>query len=83
MTEKTDPQRQAHPAAPSDQSTVTLLLTMADTTWRMFVPSIAVIGVGLWADLKFHTKPWLTLLSVPVGLTLSVLMVRRQLRGVK
>lgn len=83
MTQAPNPQRPTRPAAPSDQTAVTLLLTMADTTWRMFVPSIGVIGSGLWADLKFHTKPWLTLAAVPVGLALSVLLVRRQLRGVK
>jgi uncharacterized protein (DUF983 family) len=49
----------------------------------MFVPSIVVIGGGLWADLSFRTKPWLTLLSVPLGLTCSALLVRRQLRGIK
>jgi F0F1-type ATP synthase assembly protein I len=73
MTDKNDPQRQ----------TMALLLTMADTTWRMFVPSIVVIGVGLWADLHWGTKPWLTLVSVPLGLACSVLLVRRQIQEVK
>jgi F0F1-type ATP synthase assembly protein I len=52
-----------------------LIVSMADTTWRMLVPA------GLWADLKWGTKPWLTLVGLLVGLSLSVLLVRAQLRG--
>ncbi len=74
MTDQHDPER---------QTVMTLLLTMADTTWRMFIPSIAIIGSALWADLEFQTKPWLTLLSVPLGLGVSILLVRQQLRGIK
>jgi F0F1-type ATP synthase assembly protein I len=49
----------------------------------MFVPSIVVIGGALWADLHWGTKPWLTIISVPIGLACSVLLVRRQLREVE
>jgi len=59
---------------------VVLLLDLADTTWRMFVPPTLTVGGGLYADTHWGTKPWLTLVGVPVGLALSILLVRRQLR---
>ena len=72
------------PAAPPDQSTVILLLgDIADTTWRMFVPTISFIGLGFWIDTKLDTKPWLTIAGIIVGVTITSLLVRRQLRKVK
>jgi hypothetical protein len=56
-----------------------LILSMADTTWRMFTPPAILVPAGIFADLKFHTKPWLTVLSVPLGLGLSALLIKRQL----
>jgi F0F1-type ATP synthase assembly protein I len=56
---------------------------MADTTWRMFVPPALVVPAGLYGDIHLHTKPWLTIVSAVAGLGLSVLLVRRQLRGTK
>jgi F0F1-type ATP synthase assembly protein I len=47
----------------------------------MFVPPAVLVPAGLWADLKWGTKPWLTLVGLLVGLSLSVLLVRAQLRG--
>jgi len=60
-----------------------LIASMADTTWRMFVPSAVLVPLGLVADFKFHTAPWLTLLMLPVGLGLSVLLVKRLLEQTK
>jgi hypothetical protein len=58
-----------------------IIWSMADTTWRMFVAPAILVPAGLWADLKWGTKPWLTILGAVAGLTLSVLLVRAQLRG--
>jgi F0F1-type ATP synthase assembly protein I len=63
------------------ESTRRLLMSMADTTWRMFVSPAVLVPVGIASDLKFHTKPWLTIASAIVGMGLSVLLVRQQLRG--
>jgi F0F1-type ATP synthase assembly protein I len=57
-----------------------MLRAMADTTWRMFVPPAVVVPEGIWADLKFGTKPWLTILATLVGLALSVLLVAKQMK---
>jgi F0F1-type ATP synthase assembly protein I len=56
-----------------------LIWSMADTTWRMFTPPVLLVPGGIWADLKFHTKPWLTILSTVMGLALAILLVKKQL----
>ncbi|HEY2004055.1 MAG TPA: AtpZ/AtpI family protein [Candidatus Saccharimonadia bacterium] len=58
-----------------------LLNSAADTTWRMFVPALILVPAGIFCDLKFHTKPWLTVMAAVVGLAISVWLVARQLRG--
>jgi F0F1-type ATP synthase assembly protein I len=63
------------------EGTRQLLLSMADTTWRMFVSPAVLVPVGIISDLKFHTKPWLTIVAAIVGMGLSILLVRQLLRG--
>lgn len=58
-----------------------LLLSAADTTWRMFLPPLLLVPAGIYVDLKFHTMPWLTIVAAVAGLAVSVMLVRRQLRG--
>ena len=65
---------------PPDRSTVILLLsTMADTTWRMFVPIIGLTVGGLLLDKQFHTTPWIMIVGIIVGVVLAALLVRRQM----
>lgn len=54
---------------------------MADTTWRMFVPAVIFVGLGLWADLSWGTKPWLTVLGAVIGLAAGIMLIRQQLRA--
>jgi hypothetical protein len=80
MTNKND--KNVERVVPNDRAAVfSILRSIGDTTWRMFTPPVILVPVGIWADLKWQTKPWLTLLSLVVGLGLSVLLVRQQLRG--
>ena len=60
-----------------------LFLSMADTTWRMVVPGLAIAGLGIMADLKLGTKPWLTLVGLAIGLGVGALLVKRQLGKIK
>lgn len=62
---------------------MSLVWSMADTTWRMFTPPLIVVPLGFVADMSLRTKPWLTLASVPVALVLSVLLVKKQLEQTK
>ena len=64
---------------PKREDWVQLMVSMADTTWRMFTPPAIFVPAGIYADLKWHTKPWLTVLSVPISLGISVLLIKKQL----
>ncbi|HEY1085290.1 MAG TPA: AtpZ/AtpI family protein [Candidatus Saccharimonadales bacterium] len=68
------------PAAPPDHSTVVFMLgTIADTTWRMFVPTVGLMCGGYWADQTFGTKPWLFIVGLVVGSGIAILLVKQQL----
>jgi F0F1-type ATP synthase assembly protein I len=60
-----------------------LALTFLDTTWRIATPVILFTVIGIIADRKLHTKPWLTLLCVVIGFTFAILLVKRQLAAVQ
>lgn len=64
-----------------EQPALSLLLSMADTTWRMFTPPAITVAGGLWADIHWQTAPWLTLGALVLGLGGSVLLIKRQLKG--
>lgn len=66
---------------PPEKSTVILLLgSVADTTWRMFVPSVGGTLLGVWADHMFGSKPWGTLLGIIIGVVVTVVLVRNQFK---
>ena len=79
MTTKTDQPKPDAKTPDSEASTLALLAAMADTTWRMFTPPALLVSGGLWADLKYHTKPWLTVAGAVAGMGLSIMLVRQQL----
>jgi len=64
-------------------SAILLLATMADTTWRMFVPTIGLFVLGLLADKQFATTPWLMIVGLLVGVALTTLLIRRQFQKVQ
>ncbi len=69
----------------SKSVTAPILFDMADTTWRLFVPTIGLLLVGRHYDGQFGTKPWLMLVGAAVGAIIAGLLVRSQLKrgGVK
>jgi hypothetical protein len=72
------------PTTPPDRSTVILLLSdIADTTWRMFVPTLGGTGLGLWADSSLHTTPWLGVLGLVLGIVITAALMRQQFKKVK
>lgn len=58
-------------------------MTMADTTWRMFVPSVGLTLLGARLDGQFGTKPGLTFGGIVLGFASAALLVYLQLRGIK
>ena len=70
-----------HVPSPPDHSTVVLMLgAIADTTWRMFLPTVGLMSAGYFADQALGTKPWLFALGVIAGSIIAGLLVRNQLR---
>jgi hypothetical protein len=68
---------------PNPNTIRVLLVTMADTTWRMFIPPAVLVSIGIWADLKIGTSPWLAVVGTILGLIGSVFLIKQQLKGVK
>lgn len=65
---------------PPKSKQAAVLLTIADTTWRMFVPSIGFTLAGLWLDGKWQTTPWLMFAGIILGFIVAVLAVKLQLK---
>jgi len=68
---------------PNSSTVILLLLTMADTTWRLFVPTVGLTVLGLVLDKQFATTPWLMIAGIVLGAGLAVLLVKLQLKKVK
>jgi energy-converting hydrogenase Eha subunit E len=68
---------------PSSSTVIFLLLTMADTTWRLFVPTVGLTIVGLLLDKQLATTPWLMLVGIVVGSALAIILVRAQIKKAK
>ena len=56
-----------------------LILDMADTTWRMFVPTVGLLLIGRAADTRFGTKPWCMFVGIVFGVIIATVLVKRQL----
>jgi len=77
-------QAAAHSTTKSPQTDLTfgvgaIAVAFLDTTWRIAIPVLAMTMLGIFADRKLGTKPWLTLLSVVIGFGLAALLVKRQI----
>ena len=59
-----------------------LLSTAADTTWRMFVPTLGGTLLGLWIDGQYGTEPWYGIGGLVIGIILTAVLVRQQYRQV-
>ncbi len=66
--------------SPSESTTLMLIATMADTTWRMFVPTVALLLLGNWCDDRLHTTPWLMLTGAVLGGILAWWLIKRQMK---
>lgn len=86
MTESPRPQpkpgRTTKPQSPVS-APLLILLTALDTTWRMFTPPLVGVFLGIWLDHLFHITPVATITGVLLGAVASMVLVVKQLRGVK
>ena len=68
---------------PSPATVLLLFGTIADTTWRLFVPTLLGVIIGLLVDTHFATKPWFTAIGVIAGALLAFELVYLQMKGIK
>lgn len=68
--------------APDTEHTGVMLATIGDTTWRMFIPSIGLTLLGVWADGQLGAKPWLMIIGIVLGFLGAFLLVKKQLSDI-
>ena len=66
---------------PSKNTALLVFGTIADTTWRMFVPAVGGAILGALADRAWGTKPWLTIVGITLGVVIAGLLVWLQLKN--
>lgn len=59
-----------------------IALQFLDTTWRIAVPVTIFASLGILADRRFGSKPWLTLLGMVIGFAVAGWLIKRQLDNV-
>lgn len=59
---------------------IIMLGTVADTTWRLFIPSIGGTLLGLWADKSMETTPLCTIIGITVGSLVAFWLVYIQIK---
>jgi len=68
------------PAGPPTDHAPWVLREIADTTWRMTVPVVLFVFLGIFADINLRSTPWLTLLGMVVGFYFANVLVRQQIK---
>ncbi|PID31482.1 hypothetical protein CR983_00830 [Candidatus Saccharibacteria bacterium] len=68
---------------PTDRPALLLLGDVADTTWRMFIPTIGMMVLGLAADMTYESTPMLTFAGVIVGAAIAVWLVWLQIKRLR
>lgn len=70
------------PPKPTRSQTAILLTAMADTSWRMFVPTIGMLLLGRWIDSWLGTTPIALLIGLTLGVIASIWLVTKQIKEV-
>lgn len=70
-------------STPKSSDVLVLFGTIADTTWRMFIPIIGLMLLGDVVDRHYDTRPWYALGGVVVGSVIAGWLVIKQLHTIK
>lgn len=65
------------------QAVFIFALTALDTTWRIFVPTLGGVFLGIGLDAEWHSAPTATIICLILGTTLSTILIIRQLINVR
>lgn len=69
---------------PANKSAILLLLgDIADTTWRMFVPTIGGALGGMWLDDRFGLAPWCAIGGLMIGVGITAVLIRQQYKKIQ
>jgi F0F1-type ATP synthase assembly protein I len=60
-----------------------LFITALDTTWRVFVPTLGGVFLGIGLDAWWRTAPIATIVGLILGAILSTVLIVRQLTNVR
>ncbi len=55
----------------------TPLQIFSEITGLIVVPIVAALYLGKWLDKKYNSEPWLTVITVCIGITMAVIFVYR------
>lgn len=83
MPKTKGPTKEDSSKVPSSSTALLLIRTFFDTTWRLFVPAVLGVVLGLLADYRFDTKPWFTATGVVIGFLLAVWLVYLQIKSIQ
>lgn len=64
----------------SDKVALLVLGTVADTTWRLFIPSIGGTLLGLWVDKSMEKTPLFTVIGILLGTSIAIWLVYIQIK---
>ncbi len=70
------------PAKPAKSAAILLLGDVANTTWRMFVPTIGLLLLGTYIDSQLDTKPIGLLIGAGLGFALAIWLIFKQVKDV-
>jgi len=79
--------RDERPASSTDapsqgDATGGVLASLADTTWRVAVPTVLFSGLGIFADNKLRTMPLCTIIGLVIGLVAAGALIWHQVQNV-
>ena len=65
------------PKPPEKSAALILFMIAADTTWRMFIPTLGGTLLGLWIDSMLKSKPWFAVGGLVVGIIITAFLIRQ------
>lgn len=72
------------PLPPSRNAALFVLGTILDTTWRVFLPVLLGVGIGIWLDHAMGAKPAATITGTTLGALAAAGLIYQQIKqGVK
>jgi F0F1-type ATP synthase assembly protein I len=71
------------PSGNSPEFLSTLAMDLLNTAWRIALPVVVFVLIGIFADRHFRTAPWFTLLAMVLGFVVAGMLVKKQLASIE